>query len=96
MHSSKGHGSRRGRSQKLLYDPEIPTPTHAERARTLVDQSATGTLCTVSRELDGAPYGSFVTFALDGPRPVFLVSELAEHTQNLRGDSRCSLLVSEH
>ena len=32
----RGHGSKRGRSQELLYDPEIPTPTHAERAMTLV------------------------------------------------------------
>ena len=31
-----------------LYDVNIPTPTHAERARTLVAQISTGTLCTVA------------------------------------------------
>jgi len=90
----RGHSSHRGRSQELLYDPEIPTPTHAERARTLVSAVRTATLCTLFEET-GAPYGSFVTFALHEGRPVFLVSELAEHTKNLHGDSRASLLVAE-
>lgn len=91
----RGHGSTRGRSQELLYDPEIPTPTHAERAMTLVAQAKTGTLSTLSVEPDGFPYGSFVTFGLTGGSPVFLISELAEHTKNLRGENRCSLLVAE-
>ena len=30
-----------------LYDANVPTPTHAERARTLVAQILTGTLCTL-------------------------------------------------
>ncbi len=90
-----GHGSKRGRSQELLYDPEIPTPTHAERALTLVSQARTATLCTLSVEPTGYPYGSFVTFALLDNAPIFLVSELAEHTKNLQGDSHCSLLVAE-
>ena len=91
---TRGHSSKRGRSQELLYDPNIPTPTHAERARTLVAQAKTATLCTLFEE-NGAPYGSFVTFALYKGRPVFLVSELAEHTKNLHGDARASLLVAE-
>lgn len=91
----RGHGSKRGRSQELLYDPEIPTPTHAERAMTLVAQAKTATLSTMSVEPKGFPYGSFVTFGLDGASPVFLISELAEHTKNLRGEPRCSLLVAE-
>ena len=33
---------------ELLYDVSIPTPTHAERARTLVVQISTGTLCTLA------------------------------------------------
>jgi putative heme iron utilization protein len=32
---------------------------------------------------------------MDGPNPVFFISELAEHTKNLRGDTRGSLLVAE-
>lgn len=84
-----------GRSQELLYDATIPTPSHAERARTLAARVPSGTLSTVALEPAGFPYGSFVTFGLDGGSPVFLISELAEHTRNLRGDPRASLLVVE-
>ena len=90
-----GHGSPRGRQQELLYDPEIPTPPHAEQALTLVAQSGSATLCTLSVEPEGFPYGSFVTFALHDNSPVFLISEMAEHTKNLRGTARCSLLVAQ-
>ena len=74
---------------------DIPTPTHAERARTMVAQLSTGTLCTVATEPAGYPYGSFVTVALERGYPVFLISELAEHTKNLRKDARASLLVAQ-
>ena len=73
----------------------IPTPTHAERARTLVAQISTGTLCTLALEPEGYPYGSFVTVAFDDGNPVFLISGLAEHTKNLERDHRASLLVAE-
>jgi putative heme iron utilization protein len=89
------HASPRGRAQELLYDPEVPSPTHAERARTLASGVKIGTLCTVALDPPGFPYGSFVTYALDGGTPVFLVSELAEHTKNLRADERVSMLVAE-
>ena len=78
-----------------LYDLTIPTPTHAERARTLVAQISTGTLCTIALEPEGYPYGSFVTVAFDNGNPVFLISALAEHTRNLERDPRASLLVAE-
>jgi len=78
-----------------LYDVTITTPTHAERARTLVAGIPTGTLCTLALEPDGYPYGSFVTVAFDNGNPVFLISALAEHTKNLERDPRASLLVAE-
>src|SRR5919107_3502148 len=78
-----------------LYDVNIPTPTHAERARTLVAQISTGTLCTIALDPEGYPYGSFVTVAFDAGHPVFLISVLAEHTRNLERDRRASLLVAE-
>jgi putative heme iron utilization protein len=78
-----------------LYDANVPTPTHAERARTLVAQVSTGTLCTLALEPEGYPYGSFVTVAFDDGNPIFLISGLAEHTKNLERDPRASLLVSE-
>src|SRR6476660_4536374 len=78
-----------------LYDVNVPTPTHAERARTLAAQVSTGTLCTLAIEPAGYPYGSFVTVAFDKGNPVFLISRLAEHTKNLERDARASLLVAE-
>ena len=78
-----------------LYDEAIATPTHAERARTLAAQCKTGTLGTLAMEPPGYPYGSFVTVAFDGGHPVFLISELAEHTRNLHADPRASLMVAE-
>jgi putative heme iron utilization protein len=78
-----------------LYDTSVATPNHGERSRTLVSTVKTATLCTVARKPEGHPYGSFVTYATDGPTPVFLISHLAEHTRNLIGDERCSLLVAE-
>jgi putative heme iron utilization protein len=82
-------------TQEPLYDVNIPTPTHAERARTLVAQISTGTLCTLALEPEGYPYGSFVTVAFDEGNAVFLISALAEHTKNLERDPRASLLVAE-
>jgi putative heme iron utilization protein len=103
---TRGHATPRQAEEEPLYDPDVATPTHAERARTLVAQLATGTLATVAREPAGHPYASFVTFALDegsaepgggaSGSPVLLVSELAEHTRNLRGDERASLMVAEN
>ena len=89
----RGHAT--PRAEEPLYDPDVPTPSHAERARTLLASLKTGALATVAKEPDGHPYPSFVTFALDGADPVFLVSEMAEHTQNLRHDARASLLAAE-
>jgi len=90
-----GTGGRGNRHQELLYDAEIPTPSHAERALTMVSQLRTGTLCTLTADPQGHPYGSFVAFALWKHSPLFLISALAEHTQNLLEDPRASLLVSE-
>src|SRR4026208_2033595 len=89
------HARPTGDAPELLYDANIPTPTHAERARTLVAQISTGTLCTLALEPEGYPYGSLATVAFDGGNPVFLISGLAEHTKNLERDPRASLLVAE-
>src|ERR1044072_1969920 len=93
--SEDRHARPSGSTSEPLYDLTIPTPTHAERARTLVAQIATGTLCTLALEPEGYPYGSFVTVAFDNGDPVFLISGLAEHTKNLERDPRASLLVAE-
>lgn len=93
--TSDAHSRPAERSVEPLYDIAIPTPSHAERARTLVAQLKTGTLCTLASEPPGYPYGSFVTLAFDGGNPVFLISRLAEHTRNLERDPRASLMVAE-
>src|SRR5581483_1088039 len=89
------HSRPSGDAAEPLYDINVPTPTHAERARTLVAQISTGTLCTLALDPAGYPYGSFVTVAFEKENPVFLISALAEHTRNLAHDSRASLLVAE-
>ena len=89
------HARPSGDAPQLLYDVNVPTPTHAERARTLVARVSTGTLCTLALEPEGYPYGSLVTVAFDGGNPIFLISGLAEHTRNLERDPRASLLVAE-
>lgn len=63
-------------------------------ARRLISEARIGSLATLDSK--GAPYGSLVTVAtLPDRSPVLLLSRLARHTQNLRGDARVSLLVSE-
>ena len=95
MTSNDAHARPSGEAPEPLYDVNVPTPTHAERARTLVTQVPTGTLCTVATEPAGYPYGSFVTVGFHNGNPVFLVSTMAEHTRNLLRDQRASLLVAE-
>src|SRR3954469_22626415 len=89
------HARPTGDALEPLYDVTVPTPTHAERARTLGAAIVTWTPCTMAVEPPGYPYGSFVTVAFDGGDPVFLISALAEHTHNLERDARASLLVAE-
>ena len=53
-------------------------------------------LATVSARRGGWPFASAVPYALgaDG-MPLLLLSELAEHTRNLRADARASLLIQD-
>ena len=68
-------------------------PSDAELARTLTAGQRQATLCTLTE--DGYPYGSVVSYAVDeGGAPLLLISELAEHTVNARGDARVSMLVA--
>jgi putative heme iron utilization protein len=71
----------------------LPMPTHAEYARSLAATYVRGTLSTLDDE--GHPFGSVVLYVLDDRgQPVMLLSELAEHTKNIRRDGRASVLVS--
>jgi heme iron utilization protein len=76
--------------------PQLPEPTHAERVRTLMSLTSVGTLSTISRKHPGFPFGSLMPFALDSVgRSIFLISNMAMHTKNLKADSRCSLFVGQ-
>lgn len=74
----------------------VPEPTFAERARTLLYLSRVGSLSTLSRKQAGFPFGSVMPYGLDDHgRPIFLISTMAMHTQNLQSDARASLLVTQ-
>lgn len=76
--------------------PQIPEPGYAERVRTLVSQATIGTLSTCSRKHEGFPFGSLMPYALDSKgRPLFLISNMAMHTQNVKADPRASLFVAQ-
>ena len=76
--------------------PPARAPTHAERCRTLAARSRAATLSTIARDPEGFPYGSLVTVAVDaGGRPLLLLSQLAEHTQNLAHRADASILLSD-
>jgi len=76
--------------------PSIPEPSFAERARTLVYLARVGSLSTHSRKQTGFPFGSVMPYALDhDANPIFLISTMAMHTQNLLADPHSSLLVTQ-
>ncbi|MFZ0770196.1 MAG: DUF2470 domain-containing protein [Candidatus Sulfotelmatobacter sp.] len=90
--SNRQHGG----SGQASDRPSVPEPSFAERARTLVYLGRMGSLSTVSRKQPGFPFGSVMPYGLDAQgRPIFLVSTMAMHTQNLKGDPRASLLVTQ-
>ena len=74
----------------------VPEPSFAERARTLMYSGRIASLSTLSQERPGFPFGSLMPYGLDGQgRPIFLISTMAMHTQNLQADARASLFVTE-
>lgn len=76
--------------------PAVPEPSFAERARTLMHSGRIGSLSTISRKQPGFPFGSLMPYGLDREgRPIFLISTMAMHTQNLQADPRASLFVTE-
>src|SRR6059036_886808 len=77
--------------------PAVPEPAFAERARTLMYLGRIGSLSTLSRKQPGFPFGSVMPYGLDDHgRPIFLISTMAMHTQNLQAAPHASLLVTQH
>jgi putative heme iron utilization protein len=64
--------------------------------RDLLANERHAVLATLSASRDGWPFASVALFALsDAGEPLLLLSDLAEHTRNVRGDPRASLLVQD-
>lgn len=81
-------------SEKL--EPSAPEPSYAERARTLTYLGRVGSLSTLSRKRPGFPFGSVMPYGIDDKgQPIFLISSMAMHTQNLKTSSQASLLVTQ-
>lgn len=63
-------------------------------ARRFVRSHPHGVLSTLSKRLNGHPFGSITPFVSDHTgAPVILISTLAEHTKNIEADSRVSMIV---
>lgn len=69
-------------------------PDPSEELQRLLAEYQTASLATVSP--NGAPQASYVPLALDGKRRfLFFVSELSEHTGNLKSNPSASLMLIE-
>src|SRR5271167_4936792 len=93
--SSSSSSSRKHAGPGPSDQPTVPEPSFAERVRTLVYLGRVGSLSTLSRKQPGFSFGSVMPYGVDERgRPVFLISTMAMHTQNLQADPRASLLVT--
>ena len=64
--------------------------------RELLANERHAVLATLSASRDGWPFASVAPFALsDTGEPLLLLSDLAEHTRNIRADPRASLMVQD-
>jgi len=67
-----------------------------KHARQLLLKEYRGVLSTHSQTMPGFPFGSAVPYCLNEDGwPLILISRIAQHTKNLKGDPRCSLLIAE-
>jgi len=67
---------------------------NAVEARRLLRAHRYGALSTLSKKLDGFPFGSITSYVADQDGSLLiLVSALAEHSKNIRHDPRVSLIT---
>lgn len=70
---------------------------NGNEARRFLRKQHSGVLSTISKRVEGFPFGSVAPFILDhAGRPVILISTLAEHTKNIDADPRVSLIVQPY
>lgn len=66
----------------------------AKNARALLKAEKDGVLSTHSLDVPGYPFGSVTPYALDKlGRPIILISNLAQHTQNINENGKVSLTI---
>jgi putative heme iron utilization protein len=67
---------------------------NAREARQLLRAHRYGALCTLSKKIDGHPFGSITPYLVDHDGSLLiLISTLAEHTKNIQHDPRVSLIT---
>jgi putative heme iron utilization protein len=67
-----------------------------EAVRALIEAERNGVLSTLSKKYAGWPFGSITPYALtEAGEPIIYISEIAEHTRNLRADARVSLIIQD-
>jgi putative heme iron utilization protein len=68
--------------------------SNAREARQLLRAHRYGALGTLSQKFDGHPFGSICPYLVDYDGSLLiLISELAEHTKNIKSDPRVSLIT---
>lgn len=66
----------------------------AREARQLLRAHRYGALCSLSKKFDGHPFGSICPYLVDHDGSLLiLISNLAEHTKNIKADPRVSLIT---
>ncbi len=66
-------------------------------ARRLARTHSSGILSTLSAEMGGWPFGSVAPYILDFEgNPILLLSDLAQHSHNIKQDERVSLIAWEN
>jgi putative heme iron utilization protein len=68
----------------------------AHEARRMLRSHRYGALCTLSKKIDGYPFGSITSYLVDHDGSlIILISILAEHTKNIMHDPRVSLITHD-
>ncbi len=89
MSNQNSHASPAGSS-----GPQVPEPSHAEKAKTLVHAGGISSLSTLSKKHDGYPFGSLMPYGIsEVGEPIFLISSMAMHTRNLNQNPNSTLLI---
>lgn len=69
-------------------------PEKAVAARRLLNHQNLGVLSTQSVDVEGYPFGSIAPYVPDyDGQPVLLISEIAQHTRNIKRNNKVSLTV---